>query len=101
MLRPPDLAAEQVGRRRIDEHDRHTAIAFDAVHDLETEHKLSFVLGGGLSYFLAKSLALEGRFAYKPTVMNDGDAGDFCDAFGYCQSALRQFELMGGVRFRF
>ena len=72
-----------------------------SAHDFETETKLSFGLGGGLSYFVSKGLAIEGRFAYKPTMMNDEDAGDFCDAFGFCQSTLQQFELMGGVRFRF
>ena len=68
---------------------------------ISTQTKLSFGVGGGLSYFLVPSLAIEGRFTYKPTMTNDRDAGDFCDAFGYCQSRLQQFELMGGVRFRF
>jgi opacity protein-like surface antigen len=72
-----------------------------SARDLDSETKLSFGVGGGLSYFLAPNLAIEGRFAYKPTMTNDRDAGDFCDAFGYCQSRLEQFELMGGVRFRF
>jgi hypothetical protein len=72
-----------------------------SARDLDAETKLSFGVGGGLSYFLVPSLAIEGRFAYKPTMTNDRDAGDFCDAFGYCQSRLQQFELMGGVRFRF
>jgi len=72
-----------------------------SARDLDAETKLSFGVGGGLSYFVVPSLAIEGRFSYKPTMMNDRDAGDFCDAFGYCQSMLQQFELMGGVRFRF
>jgi opacity protein-like surface antigen len=76
-------------------------IKYFTAHDLDAETKLSFGVGGGLSYFLERSLAIEGRFTYKPTIMNDRDAGDFCDAFGYCQSTLQQFELMGGVRFRF
>ena len=76
-------------------------MTYFSAQDLETETKLSFGLGGGLSYFLSRGVALEGRFTYKPTMMNDEDAGDFCDAFGYCQSKLQQFELMGGVRFRF
>ena len=69
--------------------------------DLESETKLSFGLGGGLSYFVSRSLALEGRATYKPTMMNDSEAGDFCDAFGFCQSTLQQFEFAAGVRFRF
>ena len=69
--------------------------------DLESETKLSFGLGGGLSYFVSRSLAIEGRVTYKPTMMNDSAAGDFCDAFGFCQSTLQQFEIAAGVRFRF
>lgn len=70
-------------------------------HDLESETKLSFGLGGGLMYFVSQSLAFEGRATYKPTMMNDSEAGDFCDAFGFCQSTLQQFEFAAGVRFRF
>ena len=69
--------------------------------DLESETKLSFGMGGGLSYFLSRNLAFEGRVIYKPTMMNDSEAGDFCDPFGFCQSTLQQFEFGGGVRFRF
>lgn len=69
--------------------------------DLESETKLSFNLGGGLSYSVSRTMAIEGRATYKPTMMNDRAAGDFCDAFGFCQSALQQFEIAGGVRFRF
>lgn len=69
--------------------------------DLESEAKLSFGLGGGLLYLVSRSLALEGRAAYKPTMMNDSESGDFCDAFGFCQSTLQQFEFAAGVRFRF
>ena len=76
-------------------------LKYFSARDLDAETKLSIGLGGGLSYFVSRSLAIEGRFAYKPTVMNDDDARPFCDAFGFCQSTLQQFELMGGVRFRF
>ena len=70
-------------------------------HDLGAETKPSLGFGGGLAYALSRSLAIEGRATYSPTLMNDGDAGNFCDAFGFCQSTLQQFELLGGVRFRF
>jgi opacity protein-like surface antigen len=70
-------------------------------HDLGSETKPSLALGGGLAYAVARSLALEGRVTYTPTLMNDRSAEDFCDAFGFCQSTLQQFELMGGIRFRF
>ena len=76
-------------------------IKYFSARDLETETKLSFGLGGGLWYFVSRNLAIEGRFTYKPTMMDDSDAGDFCDPFGFCQSTLQQIEVMGGVRFRF
>jgi len=69
--------------------------------DLESETKLSFAMGGGLSYFISRNLALDGRVTYRPTMMNDSEAGDFCDPFGFCQSTLQQFEFAAGVRFRF
>jgi opacity protein-like surface antigen len=69
--------------------------------DLESETKLSFGMGGGLSYFVSRNLAFEGRVTYKPTMMNDSEAGEFCDPFGFCQSTLQQFEFGAGVRFRF
>ena len=69
--------------------------------DLESETKLSFRLGGGLAYFVSQSLAIEGRVSYKPTMMNDSDAAEFCDPFGFCQSTLQQFEFAAGVKFRF
>jgi opacity protein-like surface antigen len=76
-------------------------IKFFTARDLESETKLSFVVGGGLSYFVSQNLAVEGRVTYTPTMMSDRAAGDFCDAFGFCQSRLQQFEFGGGVRFRF
>lgn len=72
-----------------------------SARDLESETKLSFGLGGGLTYFISKNIGFEGRLSYRPTMMNDSEAGDFCDPFGFCQSTLQQFEVMGGVRFRF
>lgn len=76
-------------------------IKYFSASDFDTETKLSFGVGGGLSYFVLRNLAIEGRFSYNPTVMNDSDAGDFCDPFGFCQSTLQQIEVMGGVRIRF
>jgi len=34
-------------------------------------------------------------------ILNDEGSGDFCDPFGFCQSWLNQFELGGGLSFRF
>ena len=36
-------------------------IKYFSAPDLETETKLSFGLGGGLSYFVSRGLAIEGR----------------------------------------
>jgi hypothetical protein len=72
-----------------------------SARDLDSESKLSFGLGGGLTYFMNNAIGFEGRFTYRPTMMGDPDAVTFCDPFDYCQSSLHQFELAGGVRVRF
>jgi opacity protein-like surface antigen len=69
--------------------------------DMETETKLSLGMGGGVIYALTKSIGIEGRALYRPTLMNDTDAGDFCIGFGYCQSTLQQFDFLGGIKIRF
>ena len=69
--------------------------------DLESETKLSFGLGGGVKYFPGKSFGVRGHVRYKPTLLNDDDAGRFCDPFGFCQGTLHQFELGVGAIFRF
>lgn len=74
---------------------------FFSAHDLESETKMSFALGGGVIYALSQAVAIEGRVGFRPIMMNDGSAGDFCDAFGYCQSTLQQFDFLGGVKIRF
>lgn len=74
---------------------------FFSAHDLESETKMSLALGGGLIYAVSPAIAIEGRFGYRPIMMNDSAAGDFCDAFGYCQSTLQQFDFLGGVKIRF
>jgi hypothetical protein len=40
-------------------------------------------------------------FRYKPTMLNDEDAADFCDPFGFCQGTLQQIEFAGGAVVRF
>jgi opacity protein-like surface antigen len=72
-----------------------------SARDLETESKASLGMGGGVVYAVSRSIAIEARGVYRPTMMNDSEAGDFCDAFGYCQSTLQQFDFLGGVRIRF
>ena len=72
-----------------------------SARDLDSESKLSFGLGGGLTYFVTKTLGIDARFTYRPTILDDRESLTFCDAFDYCQSSLHQFELAGGVRIRF
>jgi opacity protein-like surface antigen len=69
--------------------------------DLPSETRLSFGLGGGLKYFWRDSFGVRAQARYRPTLLDDEDAGDFCDPFGFCQDRLDQFELTGGVVFRF
>lgn len=66
-----------------------------------SETKLSWGLGGGVKYFPWRAIGLRGHFRYKPVILADKDAGDFCDPFGFCQGWLHQLELAGGVVFRF
>ena len=63
--------------------------------------KFSFGLGGGVKYFPWKTLGLRGQIGYKPTLLKDEGAGDYCDPFGFCQGTLHQFELGAGVIVRF
>ena len=69
--------------------------------DLESETKFSFGLGAGVKYSLWDAIGIRGHFRYKPTLMNDEDAADFCDPFGFCQGMLSQVEFAGGVVVRF
>jgi hypothetical protein len=36
-----------------------------------------------------------------PTFLNDRDAADFYDPFGFCQGVLSQIEFAGGLAVRF
>ena len=74
---------------------------FLSADDLQSETKLSFGLGGGVKYFPWKTIGVRGHFRYKPTLLNDDDAGDFCDPFGFCQGTLHQIEFAVGAIVRF
>jgi outer membrane protein W len=74
---------------------------FFSADDLESETKFSFGLGAGIKYFRWNALGLRAHFRYKPTMMNDEDAADFCDPFGFCQGTLQQIEFAGGAVLRF
>ena len=69
--------------------------------NLQSETKLSFALGGGVKYFPWKRIGVRGHFRYKPTLLNDEDAGRFCDPFGFCQGTLQQIEFGAGAIVRF
>jgi opacity protein-like surface antigen len=74
---------------------------FFSADDLESETKFSFGLGGGVKYFPWKAIGLRGHVRYNPTMLNDEDAADFCDPFGFCQGSLHQIEIAGGAVVRF
>jgi hypothetical protein len=66
-----------------------------------SETKLSWGVGGGVKYFPWRRVGFRGHVRYKPVILADEDAGDFCDPFGFCQGWLHQLELAGGVVVRF
>jgi opacity protein-like surface antigen len=74
---------------------------FFSADELKSETKFSFGLGAGVKYFRWNAVGLRAQFRYKPTMMNDKDAADFCDPFGFCQGSLQQVEFMGGAVVRF
>jgi outer membrane protein W len=74
---------------------------FFSADDVNSETKLSFGFGGGVTYFPWRAIGVRGHVRYKPTMLNDEDAGDFCDAFGFCQGSLQQIEFAGGAVVRF
>lgn len=50
--------------------------------DLKSETKFSLGLGAGVKYFRWQTIGLRAHVRYTPTMLNDGDAADFCDPFG-------------------
>ena len=67
---------------------------------LQSETKLAWSAGAGLRWFPWKQSGLRVHARYKVTRLNDANS-DYCDPFGFCQDALNQFEVMGGLIFRF
>ena len=68
--------------------------------DIESESKLSFNLGAGVKWLPWTRFGARLQARYTPTYLHDASS-DFCDPFGFCQNWLHQFELTGGVVFRF
>ena len=75
--------------------------SFFRAQDVSPETKFSWGFGGGIKYFAWDTLGLRAHFRYKPVMLNDEDAGDFCDAFGFCQDTLQQIEFAAGAIVRF
>ena len=69
--------------------------------DVPSETKFSWGFGGGVKYFPWEGRGFRVHFRYMPTALNDEDAGDFCDPFGFCQGTLQQIEFAGGAVVRF
>jgi hypothetical protein len=73
---------------------------FFSATDLEDETKPSWNVGGGVKWFPHLRAGIEGRFRYKPTVLEGSDA-ETCGPFGFCQSALQQFDVGVSAILRF
>jgi opacity protein-like surface antigen len=68
--------------------------------ELEGETKFSLSLGGGVDWATSERTALRAQARYLHAFLDDSSS-DFCDPFDFCQGSLHQFELVGGVVFRF
>jgi hypothetical protein len=75
-------------------------VAVFSATDFERDAKLSFNFGGGLKWQASNRLGARLQGRYLPTLLNE-EGAEFCDPFGFCQQWLQQFELTGGVVFRF
>jgi outer membrane protein W len=75
--------------------------AFFSAADLQSETKFSWGFGGGVKYFPWEGRGFRVHFRYKPAALNDEDAGDLCDPFGFCQGTLQQVEFAAGAVIRF
>ena len=74
---------------------------FFSAHEPETEAKLAPVLAAGLKWYPSSgNVGARLMARYIPTHLNDSGS-DFCDPFGFCQSWLQQFQLLGGISLRF
>jgi opacity protein-like surface antigen len=71
-----------------------------SANDLDSETKFSWAVGAGLKWFSSRRVGVRAQVRYAPTVLGDSSS-DVCDPFGFCQSSLNQFEMLGGVVFRF
>ena len=65
-----------------------------------SETKFSLDVGGGVKFFLSRSIGARAHIRYKPTFLNDS-SGSFCDPFGFCQGVLQQIEFSAAAVLRF
>jgi outer membrane protein W len=68
---------------------------------VESETKFSLDVGGGVKFFLSRSVGARAHVRYKPTFLNDSSSGTFCDPFGFCQGVLQQIEFTMAAVLRF
>ena len=47
-------------------------------------------VGWGVKSFRWNAFGIRAHVRYKPTMLTDKDAADFCDPFGFCQGVLSQ-----------
>ena len=69
--------------------------------NLQSETKLSFGARRRRQVLPLATIGIRGHFRYKPTLLNDEEAGRFCDPFGFCQGTLQQIEFAVGAVVRF
>ena len=69
--------------------------------DIENQVKFAWSIGGGVQWFPRMRYGLHIQARYRPTLLSDGSADAPCSPFGFCQSILNQFDVMGGIVFRF
>jgi outer membrane protein W len=65
-----------------------------------SETKLSLDAGGGVKWFLSRSVGARAHVRYKPTFLSDSSS-EFCDPFGFCQGTLHQIEFAAAAVVRF
>jgi hypothetical protein len=75
-------------------------VAVFTASDFDTETRPAFTAGGGIKWRLSPSLAARASARYRGATFNDS-ASTVCNPFGFCQSAMSQVEVTGGIIVRF
>ena len=74
---------------------------FFSADTVNSDTKFSFDVGGGVTFFLWRSVGARAHVRYRPTLLHDTSSGDYCDPFGFCQGMLQQIELATAAVVRF